>query len=184
LVAELAAGWAHIQRYHPELPDLAAPEALIRETTSVCGASLSFERLLHEAAHGIAAVRGIRDTSRAGRYHNRRFLTVALELGLEELGLPPGKNGFTHVRLRDDTRSRYSSSIDRVEEALRDHISTSPEVFRGPATRTAPSGGGYRVKAVCACGRNIRVVLSVLGKAPIMCGACDEPFLAAQSAPA
>lgn len=65
LAAELAQAWADIQRYHPELPDLAAPESLIGESSSACGAELSFERLLHEAVHGIAAARGVRDTSRA-----------------------------------------------------------------------------------------------------------------------
>lgn len=64
LAAELAQAWADIQRYHPELPDLAAPESLIGESSSACGAELSFERLLHEAVHGIAAARGVRDTSR------------------------------------------------------------------------------------------------------------------------
>ena len=29
--------------------------------------------VLHEAAHGVASTRGIKDTSRQGRYHNRRF---------------------------------------------------------------------------------------------------------------
>ncbi|HWM39885.1 MAG TPA: hypothetical protein VNS49_22515, partial [Streptomyces sp.] len=82
LAAELAAAWADIQRHHSELPDLAAPESLIGESSSACGSGLSFERLLHEAVHGIAAARGIRDTSRAGRYHNRRFLVIAEELGL------------------------------------------------------------------------------------------------------
>jgi hypothetical protein len=28
---------------------------------------------LHEAAHGLAAARGIRDTSRQSRYHNARY---------------------------------------------------------------------------------------------------------------
>lgn len=58
LAAELAQAWADIQRHHPELPDLAAPESLIGESSSACGAELSFERLLHEAVHGIAAARG------------------------------------------------------------------------------------------------------------------------------
>ncbi|MFH9082328.1 hypothetical protein ACH4B7_33375, partial [Streptomyces pristinaespiralis] len=59
LAAELAQAWADIQRHHPELPDLAAPESLIGESSSACGAELSFERLLHEAVHGIAAAGGV-----------------------------------------------------------------------------------------------------------------------------
>ncbi len=32
------------------------------------------------------------------------------------------------------------------------------------------------MKAVCDCGRNVRVVPSVLAQAPIMCGGCGKPF--------
>jgi SprT-like family len=38
--------------------------------------------LLHEAAHALAHARGIKDTSRQGRYHNKHFKTCAEELGL------------------------------------------------------------------------------------------------------
>lgn len=98
LAAELAQAWADIQRYHPELPDLAAPESLIGESSSACGAELSFERLLHEAVHGIAAARGVRDTSRAGRYHNRRFLAIAEEMGLDHSDEPHASSGFSLSR--------------------------------------------------------------------------------------
>src|SRR5687768_783210 len=37
------------------------------------GADEVLATLLHEAAHGVASVRGIKDTSRQGRYHNARF---------------------------------------------------------------------------------------------------------------
>ncbi|MER6917449.1 hypothetical protein ABT354_37920, partial [Streptomyces sp. NPDC000594] len=66
LAAELAQAWADIQRHHPELPDLAAPESLIGESSSACGAELSFERLLHEAVHGIAAARGVTGATPGG----------------------------------------------------------------------------------------------------------------------
>ncbi len=39
--------------------------------------------LLHEAAHALAAARGIQDTSRQGRYHNIRFAQLARELGID-----------------------------------------------------------------------------------------------------
>ena len=37
---------------------------------------------LHEAAHGLAAARGIQDTGRQGRYRNARYPGLAEELGL------------------------------------------------------------------------------------------------------
>jgi hypothetical protein len=180
LAAELAVAWADIQRHHPELPDLAAPESLIGESSSACGTELSFERLLHEAVHGVAAARGIRDTSRAGRYHNRRFLAIADELGLDHADEPHPSSGFSLVQLRPETRRRYRSTIDRLQRALKAHTAATASEggrsFRGPAARHGSSGGGVRVKAVCDCGRNVRVVPSVLAQAPIVCGACGTPF--------
>ncbi|SFL04221.1 hypothetical protein [Streptomyces pini] len=180
LAAELALAWADIQRHHPELPDLAAPESLIGESSSACGAELSFERLLHEAVHGIAAARGVRDTSRAGRYHNRRFLAIAEELGLEHPEEPHPSSGFSLVVMKPETRRRYRPVIEKLQRALRAHsVATTTDTsraFRGPAARHGSSGGGVRVKAVCDCGRNVRVVPSVLAQAPIMCGACGKPF--------
>jgi hypothetical protein len=188
LAAELALAWADIQRYHPELPNLAAPESLIGESSSACGSELSFERLLHEAVHGIAAARGVRDTSRAGRYHNRRFLAVAEELGLDHAEEPHPSSGFSVVTMNAETRRRYRTTAERLQRALNAHLAaTSGETsrsFRGPAARHGSSGGGVRVKAVCDCGRNVRVVPSVLAQAPIVCGACGTPFRISEPVPA
>ncbi|MDX3434155.1 hypothetical protein PV664_35395 [Streptomyces sp. ME01-18a] len=185
LAVELAVAWADIQHHHVELPDLAAPESLINETSSACGHRLSFERLLHEAVHGVAAARGIRDTSRAGRYHNRRFLAVAWELGLDHPTDAHVSTGLSLVRLRPDTQLLYSPTVERLQLAL-DAYSQGARgarsVFLGPPARFGSSGGGARVKAVCRCGRNLRVVLSVLVKAPILCGRCGEPFLTSTQA--
>lgn len=144
LAAELAQAWADIQRYHPELPDLAAPESLIGESSSACGAELSFERLLHEAVHGIAAARGVRDTSRAGRYHNRRFLAIAEELGLDHAEEPHPSSGFSLVTLNPEAKRRYRPTIERLQRALKAHtVATAADTkrsFRGPAARHGSSG--------------------------------------------
>lgn len=184
LAAELAAAWSDIQAYHRDLPDLASPEALIGESSSACGTQLGFERLLHEAAHGLAAAREIRDTSRAGRYHNRRFLLLASELGLAHPVEPHASSGFSQVTMLAETQERYAATIERLELALGAHqqaVAGTPDggvlrAFRGPAARHGSSGGGVRVKAVCGCGRNVRVVPSVLAQASIVCGACQQPF--------
>jgi len=161
LAAELAGAWADIQRHHPELPDLAAPESLIGESSSACGHELSFERLLHEAVHGIAAARGVRDTSRAGRYHNRRFLAIAEELGLDHPEEPHPSSGFSLVTLNPEAKRRYRPTIERLQRALKAHTAaTSADTarsFRGPAARHGSSGGGVRVKAVCDCALKARV---------------------------
>jgi hypothetical protein len=47
------------------------------------------------------------------------------------------------------------------------------------AEQADPTGPGRSRNALgctCACGRRIRVARSVLELAPILCGACAEPF--------
>src|SRR4029453_3856781 len=50
---------------------LVSGEGLQRGPVEVLGT------LLHEAAHGLAHARSIQDTSRQGRYHNRRYAALA-----------------------------------------------------------------------------------------------------------
>ena len=52
-------------------------EGLARGPVDVLGT------LLHEAAHAMAHVRGIKDTSRQGRWQSARFKALAEELGIE-----------------------------------------------------------------------------------------------------
>ena len=56
--------------------------------------------LVHEAAHAIACQRGIKDTSRQGRYHNSRFKAIAEEVGLDVSRDPPTatRSLSSHVR--------------------------------------------------------------------------------------
>jgi hypothetical protein len=62
---------------------LVSGEGLQRGPVDVLGT------LLHEATHGLAHARKIGDTSRQGRYHNRRYATLAHELGREMAHLDP-----------------------------------------------------------------------------------------------
>jgi hypothetical protein len=62
---------------------LVSGEGLQRGPVAVLGT------LLHEAAHGLACARCIQDTSRQGRYHNRRYATLARELGLDVAHMQP-----------------------------------------------------------------------------------------------
>jgi hypothetical protein len=47
------------------------------------GATHTLTTILHEATHALAHARGVKDTSRQGKYHNRRFMELAGELDLE-----------------------------------------------------------------------------------------------------
>lgn len=67
--------WQHGE--HERLPELfVGGEGLQRRPVEILGT------LLHEAAHAVAHVRGIKDTSRQGRFHNTRFKALAEELGI------------------------------------------------------------------------------------------------------
>ena len=83
-------------------------------------------------------------------------------------------------RCNAEAKRRYRPTIERLQRALKAHtVATAADTkrsFRGPAARHGSSGGGVRVKAVCDCGRNVRVVPSVLAQAPIVCGGCGKPF--------
>jgi hypothetical protein len=62
--------------------------------------------LLHEAAHGLAQARSVQDASRGGRYHNRRYATLARELGLEVATVKP--IGWSATIVPDHTATAYA----------------------------------------------------------------------------
>jgi hypothetical protein len=66
--------------------------------------------LLHEAAHGLAQARGIADTSRAGRYHNRRYATLARELGLDVSTVKP--IGWSATTVPEQTAAGYAGQLE------------------------------------------------------------------------
>ena len=133
LVAALEHAWQTIRTRHPQVPEavlvvasgsegkrlnlghfaphrwqvngadrhevLVGGEGLHRGPTDVLAT------LLHEAAHGLAKARSIQDTSRQGRYHNRRYATLAHELGLDVAYQDP--IGWSATSVPDPTATRY-----------------------------------------------------------------------------
>jgi hypothetical protein len=137
---------------------LVSGEGLQRGPVDVLGT------LLHEAAHGLAYARKISDTSRQGRYHNRRYATLAGELGLDVAHLQP--IGWSATSVPDQTAGRYAEVLVELAAAL---------VLWRRAEQTNPAGSGRSRNALacsCACGRRIRVARSVLEQAPIVCAGC------------
>ena len=124
--------------------------------------------LLHEAAHGLAYARKISDTSRQGRYHNRRYAALARELGLDVAHLDP--IGWSATSVPDHTATRYAEALAELGAAL---------VLWRRAEQASAAGSGPSRNALacsCGCGRRIRVARSVLELAPILCGACAQRF--------
>lgn len=136
-------------------------EGLARGPADVLGT------LLHEAAHALAHVRGIKDTSRQGRWHNARFKALAEELGIEVA--KDARIGWSPTTIPAATREAYAAVIAELGRVLRLH-------------RSAEITDGGRVKkpspppCVCECGRRIRVSPAVLAAGPITCGVCGTNF--------
>jgi hypothetical protein len=136
-------------------------EGLARGPADVLGT------LLHEAAHALAHVRGIKDTSRQGRWHNARFKALAEELGIEVT--KDSRIGWSPTSIPAGTREAYAEAISQLGRALRLHRSV--EITDGGRTKK-PSPP----PCVCECGRRIRVSPAVLVAGPITCGVCGTDF--------
>jgi hypothetical protein len=199
-VAALEHAWQTIRRRHPDVPEAVlvvasgsegkrlnlghfAPhrwqvngadrhEVLVGGEGLQRGALEVLGTLLHEAAHGLAQARGVQDTSRGGRYHNRRYATLAGELGLEVASVKP--IGWSATTVAEQTASVYAGQLEELAAAL--------VLWRRQEHRI---GGGSRSRnllaAVCGCGRRIRVAKATIAEAPIVCGLCEEPFAPADS---
>jgi hypothetical protein len=142
---------------------LVSGEGLQRGPVDVLGT------MLHEAAHGLAYARKISDTSHQGRYHNRRYATLAGELGLEMAHLDP--IGWSATSVPTPTATCYAEVLVELGMAL--------VLWRrraGQHDQTGPVRSRNALACVCGCGRRIRVARSVLDLAPILCAGCAQPF--------
>jgi hypothetical protein len=66
--------------------------------------------------HGLAHARKLGDTSRQGRYHNRRYATLARELGLDVTHLQP--IGWSTTSVPEPTAARYTEVLAELGAAL------------------------------------------------------------------
>ena len=165
------------------------PEVFVGGEGLALGAVDVLGTLLHEATHALAHVRKVQDTSRQGRYHNRRFRDLAEEMGLF-VAEAPGI-GWSDTFVPEATRTDYADTLAALSAAIRIHrrsegalVPATPGDDNGTTPKTPPggnagaSGAGSRngTAARCGCGRRIRVTASVLALGPITCGICGQPF--------
>ena len=205
IVAALEAAYADVRARHPELPEvvfatgtglmgrwvearegavvdtdaLAAgrrPEVFIAGERLAQGAESVLETILHGSAHALAVVRGVKATSRGGRYHNRRYLALAEEVGLCHPGPADKVFGWSHTELTDATRERYGSTIARLQDGITAYLE-SPEAAAAPK-RTGKSRNLLRAACACPEPRVIRASRKVLESDPVICGRCMAPFTA------
>jgi len=150
------------------------------------GAESVLATLLHEAAHGLADVRNIQDTSRQGRYHNTRYKAVGEELGLtvtQVAGI-----GWSGTALADDTAATYSAELGQLARAITAYrfaegsLPTPGGGNGGGMDGNGGSAGGGRgspkngLVLTCDCRRRIRVSTTVAALGPILCGVCGGEF--------
>ncbi len=227
LVAACETAWAAIQTRHPQVPDTvvvlgsgvergrlvklghwwggqwrvggeARAEVLLAGEALHLPPEAVFEVLLHEAAHGLNAARGIRDTSRGGRYHNANFKAAAAEVGLKPGRMDP--YGWARTTLLSATTEVYAEAITEIENHMR--LARGLPASRGigvegngmdgldrdgAETEGGGRGDGERPKqraAECGCepARKLRMAPSVLAKGPVVCGLCDSAFVVANQA--
>jgi hypothetical protein len=195
LVAALEHTWHTIRSRHPDVPDavlvvasgaegkrlnlghfaphrwqvhgadrhevLVGGEGLQRGPVDVLGT------LLHEAVHGLAQARGVQDTSRQGRSHNRRYATLAHELGLEVTSVQP--IGWAASTVPEPTASAYAGQLEDLAAALVLWRRQEHRIGAGARSRNL-------LAASCGCGRRIPAAKTTLAEAPILRGACQQPF--------
>jgi hypothetical protein len=172
--AEIARGNLKLGHFWPgkwqsgedRLPELfVGGEGLRRDAVDVLGT------LLHEAAHGVANTRGVDDTSRQGRYHNKRYKQVAEELGL--LITQDGNRGWSGTAVPPSTAETYRQELARLAEAL-----TAYRHADTPAagTKNKSNNNGDALWCGCTPPRRVRVSPSVAELGPIICGVCEEEF--------
>jgi hypothetical protein len=152
--------WQHGEQALAEV--LISGEGLKRPVEEV------FTTLLHEAAHALANVREIKDTSRQGRWHNQKFAALASELGLDTTKDP--RIGWSPCTLRIETATTYKSVLTELKTALIAY--RHPEMVAGASTKN-----NNAIACACQCPRRIRVAKQVLEEGDITCGVCEATFV-------
>ncbi|OLE22485.1 MAG: hypothetical protein AUG49_18830 [Catenulispora sp. 13_1_20CM_3_70_7] len=186
--------WENGQGQGPRLSEMfLAGESLMSDET-MSGGRRALETLLHEGSHGVAHTRKIRDTSRQGRYHNKEFLKIAVELGLTPPDKPHTTHGFSFATLGDETAEKWAEAIEAIDAAALPYLRLHGLVVTtGDAEGEGDQGGeegggeggksraGKRISIGCQCpeARSMPITPKIYVEAPILCGRCKKRFRAA-----
>jgi hypothetical protein len=168
--AKAAMKWGHFAALRWQHGDTQLPEVLVSGEGLKRTPAEVFVTLLHEATHGLANTRGIQDTSRQGRWHNKKFATLAAELGLS--AAKDDKLGYSPCTLTDQASADYAATITTLGTALKAY--RHPEIAGQSTGRTNNNNG---VTAECECPRKIRLSDTAFEKGPIVCAQCGAAFL-------
>jgi len=132
-------------------------EYLSRDYTEVAGT------MLHEMVHLYNLENGVKDTSRAGTYHNRKFKEAAEAHGLTVE--TSDKYGWSVTALTEEAKQEVADFMDSIGK-------TSFDLYREKVVEEKKGGGkSSSRKYVCpCCGLIIRATKEV----KVICWECNE----------
>lgn len=191
-----AEGWKLAQAKGEEAAtDLALGEMFMAGETLAKGARQVLQTMLHEAAHVLARVRDLKDTSRQGRWHNGTFRTLAEEMGLQhKQPNADSAHGFSFVTLTEQTEAKYADLLDGLDREIRlvvdlpwflkgterpDGETEGGEYIHGGRkvkTTTTPQSGNLKATCLCAEPNIIRLSRKVLDLEVVRCDECSALF--------
>jgi hypothetical protein len=202
IIAALEGIWAGIRRRHPEIPEVVIVMASGKARGSLKwghfarfawkrgegnlsevfvggegfqrGAVPTLGTLLHEAAHALADVRGLQDTSRNGRYHNKTFARLAREMGVEVEKV--GTIGLSKTSVPELTAKEYAAELAELEVALTVFRAGAQLAEIAPGKTRTSNNNGHACYCSCEPPRRIRVAPSTLEEGGILCARCDDYF--------
>lgn len=159
-------GTFHAQRWQVEGIEKPVCEIMMAAESLKRGAVETWGTLAHEATHALCDARGIQETDKSGRRHNKKFATVATEaFGLE---ITEARTiGWSVTAVPEATAAANAEAIARIEAAI---------MGQRCINQKAKSKSSNLLKAECDCGTIIRLSPKALEAAPIACMACESYF--------
>ncbi|MHC3394720.1 hypothetical protein ACLQ2E_35465 [Streptomyces lavendulocolor] len=127
---------------HDEKGKGRAPELFAGGELLSLGGRRTMQTLIHEAAHAVAHVRNVKDTSSSGRYHNQRFATIAEELGLTRPQVKDVIRGWSECTITEATAARYAEAIEALDAARLPYVYDPLAIAVGGGTGPATGGQG------------------------------------------
>ena len=129
------------------------------------GAEDTLGTLLHECVHVLAHARGIKDTSRQGRFHNAKFKALAEEVGIQVHH--DRSIGWSVTTLPKETAKLYRAELTSLRKALK--------AYRLPASEQAKPKTTIRLAT--HTGRKVTVPIKFYEQGGIFDAISGEEFL-------
>ncbi|MEU5136956.1 hypothetical protein [Streptomyces californicus] len=205
IISAIETAWREIQRRFDDVPDISVttPPTIGAQNPTKCAALRTgrrfvrdghlvmelqvssgtlglggrpvMEGLLHHAAHGMALTRGIKDTSSAGRWHNKRYGRLAREVGLTPPTRAANVVGLAYCPLTDTEAAGWSGVIAALDAAAAVQLEATVESTTPPRNGKPP----YRIPVICKCTpvpRRQHVTPPFYREGPLVCGLCEAEF--------